>query len=281
MAATCLAVGNILSPIFYLAGGSPLTLVLGRFVGFAVLAFVWFRWNRRSLALPSGRWLPAYGIGLFYAVGSGCLLAAIAYLPVSLVILIFYTYPLLIAVQQAALDRRPPSAIEGVCLLLAFVGLYLALDVTFSSLDPVGLIFAVMAACTMSVAFVWSGRSMADVEPDLTTFHMAVCGIVVGSVLSVTFASADMPGGDPIGWWALAGVVTTFTAAFFGMFAGIRAIGSVRTGMLMNLEPVATIALSIAILREVMQAQQLTGAALVIAAVVVAQWRQRVEKART
>ena len=274
MAATCLAAANILSPIFYGTGGSPLTLVLGRFVGFSLLAFIWFRVNGRSLVFPAGRRLSAYGIGFFYAIGSGSLLAGFAYLPVSLVILIFYTYPLLIAVFQAALDRRPPSLIEVICLLLAFLGLYLALDVTFADLHPTGLMFSVAAAITMAVAFVWSGRSMADVDADLLTFHMAICGIGVGVGLSLTVGSLDFPHTDPVAWWTVTGFVAAFTAAFFGMFYGIRAIGSVRTGMLMNLEPVGTIILSIAVLGEVMGPQQLAGAALVIAAVVIAQWRQ-------
>ena len=55
------------------------------------------------------------------------------------------------------------------------------------------------------------------------------------------------------------------------MYTGVRMIGASRTGLIMNLEPVLTIALAVAILDEQMAPNQFVGAALVIAAIYGAQ----------
>ncbi len=55
------------------------------------------------------------------------------------------------------------------------------------------------------------------------------------------------------------------------MFTGVKRIGSARTAMLMNLEPVFTIALAFLVLAEGLSPSQLFGAALVIVAVTLGQ----------
>jgi len=81
----------------------------------------------------------SYGIGLVYFLGTGCYLSSILYLPVSLAVLVFYTYPLMTVVFESALDRRLPRLLDVVAFLVAFGGLALALQVSFAGLDPRGI----------------------------------------------------------------------------------------------------------------------------------------------
>ena len=92
-------------------------------------------------------------------------------------------------------------------------------------------------------------------------------------VAALAAGALSLPSFDGTAWLALAGVLVFFCAGFFAIFRGIAMIGSVRAATIMNLEPVATIALAPLILAESLTAQQLVGAAIVIAAVIASQRR--------
>lgn len=269
-AAVAVSLSNVLAPVIYDAGGNPPSYLAARFLCFVALCGLWFRLAGRTPALPPGRRGTAYAVGVVFAGGAGALIGSFAYMPVSLAILIFYTFPLLTAAATAILDRRPPRPLEAACLPAAFAGLALALDVSFAGLDPAGLALAALAAVGVATAYVWHSRALADLDAVPVTFHMSVSGAVAATLVALAFGAVAVPAGGP-GWLAFSGAVLTFAAAFFLMFLGLRVIGPVRTALIMNLEPVATIALAMLLLGEPLSPRQALGAALVVGAVVVAQ----------
>ncbi len=93
------------------------------------------------------------------------MLGAFAYMPVSLVVLIFYTFPLLTGLFASLLDRRWPRGIEIVRIVVAFFGLALALDVSLGSLHPIGLGLSVLAA------LIDLPNLARRLEPDLSDLH--------------------------------------------------------------------------------------------------------------
>lgn len=271
LAAFFISLSNVLAPIIYDAGSNPLTYLTLRFLGFVILCQVWFWTRQNTPTLTMQQRVTAYGSGAAYAIGAGALLGAFAYMPVSLVVLIFYTFPLLTGVFTGLLDRRLPNAVAMICFAVAFLGIALALDVTFTTLHPTGLGLAVLAAIGVAVAYVWNGRSMQNVDSTVTTFHMSVSALVVATAVTLTSDSFVLPSAGAVGWSALLGAILSFAAAFFFMFSGVRMIGPVRTAMIMNLEPVTTIALAILLLSESLSLKQFAGASLIVGAVIAAQ----------
>lgn len=271
LAAFFISLSNVLAPIIYDAGGNPLTYLTLRFLGFVILCRLWFWGRRKAPALSKRHRLTAYGSGTAYALGAGALLGAFSYMPVSLVVLIFYTFPLLTGLFTCLLDRRWPRGTEIVCIVVAFLGLGLALDVSLGSLHPIGLGLSVLAALGVSIAYVWNGRSLQTLDTTVSTLHMSVSGLAVAAIVTFSSGSFALPSDANLGWLALGAAVLSFAAAFFSMFFAVRLIGPVRTAMVMNLEPVITIALSIFLLNESLSLKQFAGAALVIGAVVVSQ----------
>ena len=75
-----------------------------------------------------------------------------------------------------------------------------------------------------------------------------------------------------MGWIGFAAVPVFYTIAIASFFAGIARIGGVRTSLVMNLEPVASIALGFIILSQALSFRQLIGAAIVIGAVTAVKW---------
>ncbi len=271
LAGISISLSNILTPLVYETGGNPLALLLYRFLAFILICRLWLGLQQVETALPGRDRLLCYAVGIAYALGAGSLLGAIAFLPVSLAVLIFYTYPLLTFLFAALLARRVPTVLQAVCFAGAFLGLALALQVEGGSLAPAGLLLGALAAVSMAVAYSWSGHALAHIDSRVSTFHMAVCGALLAGLATLIAGDFGIPRGGATDWLLLIATIVTFAVAFLGMFTGVKRIGSARTAMLMNLEPVFTIALAFLVLAEGLSPTQLFGAGLVIVAVTLGQ----------
>lgn len=270
-AAVMVGLSFVMARLTYDAGSNPLTVIALRYPVVALLLWALIALRGGSVVLARRELLTSYGVGLAYFIGAGGYLASIVYLPVSLAALLFYSYPLMAVVWQSLLDRRPPRALHVVAFLVAFGGLALALEVSVGDLDPRGVVLVLIGALGISCAFVWTGRSLAAVDVTVVTLHISICGSVVAAVAILGVGSFTLPAAGLFGWSVLAATILCFAAGFVAMFAGIKMIGALRTSMVFNLEPVATIALAVLILGEVLTLQQVIGAVLVIGAIVVTQ----------
>ncbi len=271
VAALAISVTNVSAPLVYEAGGNPPTIVVLRNLAFLLLCVPWlaasgrFRWLDRR-----GQWI-CIGAGIAYTCGAAGLLLSLLTLPVSLAILIFFTFPLMTALLECALDLRPPGLGQVACLLAALAGLAVALEIESFELPLEGVAFAVVAAVGVAISYVWTGRALPGVDSAVMTFHMAITGFVGGLLYVLATGSFALPADGGGGWGALAVAALGFSVAFFAMFRGVHLIGPARTAMVMNLEPVFTIALAVTLLSEPLSGRKLIGGAAVLAAVVVSQ----------
>jgi drug/metabolite transporter (DMT)-like permease len=103
------------------------------------------------------------------------------------------------------------------------------------------------------------------------TFHMAITGLLLAGLIVVATDSFALPADSGAGWIALAVAILFFASAFFAMFKGVNLIGAAPTAMLMNMEPVFTLALSFVVLSEDLSGRKILGAAIVLGAVIVSQ----------
>ena len=94
--------------------------------------------------------------------------------------------------------------------------------------------------------------------------------------LSATLASSALmwPQRTP-GMWALAGVCALYAIGLVALFTSAVRIGPLRTGLVMNIEPVVAIGGSWLLLGQGLTPVQLLGGALVIAGVIGAQTSRR------
>lgn len=274
-AALSISVSNILTPIVYDAGTNTHTLLVLRFSSFVLLSGLWLRLQGVPLRLSPRDLLICLGAGIFYTIGSGALIGAFAFIPVSLAILIFFTFPLMTRLAEGVLDRRVPSPTELGCLLAALLGLAMSLGVRIDHLNWIGLALAALAAFGVGVSFLWTGRAVKHVQPTVTTLYMAASGLLIVAPITFTTGAWAVPQPNLIDWIILSVAVLSFAAAFLGMFSGVRLIGASRTAMVMNFEPVFTISLALVFLDETLGPLQLVGAALVIAAIVTSQITSR------
>lgn len=274
-AASVIGLSFVLARPVYDAGSNPLTVIALRYPATVLMLALALRLRGRSLVLARRELATSYGVGLAYFVATGSYLASIFYLPVSLAVLLFYSYPLLTVVFESLLQRRLPRPLDVAAFVAAFAGLALALEVSFAALDPRGIALALLGAVAAAGTFVWTGRALAAADMTVVTFHLSVCGSAVSIIALIASGSYAPPANGFTGWLVMAAVILLFGVGFVAMFTGVKLIGALRTSMVMNLEPIATIALAVLILGEAFTLQQVAGAALVFGAIIVTQRRKR------
>jgi drug/metabolite transporter (DMT)-like permease len=263
--ATSFAIGSTLARVAYDNGADALSANATRiWVGGLILGIILIARGEpvrlapreRAVALALGLLLAAYTFGLYKSFET---------IPVPVGVLVFYTYPLFTAVVAWALGDERPTPRAVAALLLGFAGLTLALDATGKPVPLSGVAHAGAASLGFTALLTLNGRLFRGRDSRPVTAHMLGSASLAYVVICLAVADYAAPQA-PIGWLALAGVAISYTAAAITLFAAVAAIGPTKTALIMNVEPVASIALSAAILGQRLSAVQLAGAALVIAA---------------
>ena len=206
-----------------------------------------------------------------YAIQAGCYFAALERIDASLLSLLLYTYPAIVAAAAVLLGRERVRAGMLIALGLASGGLALVLaSAGTGTLDPLGTALALGAAVVYSIYILASERIAARMRPSVLS--ALVCS---GAAVSLTAGSAllgELRPGELTaagwGWLACLAVVSTVGAISL-FFAGLRVVGPTTASILSTVEPVVTVLLAFLVFGETLGGLQLVGGALVLAAVVV------------
>ena len=251
-------VGTLLAVRFALAAALFWALVLVQGAAHQIRGL-----SRRDVALGLG--LGACG----YAMQAGCYFAALERIDASLVSLLLYTFPAIVAIAAVALGRERIDGRRLSALGLASGGLVLVVaSAGAGALDPLGAALALGAAVVYSTYILVSERIAARIRP--IVLSAIVC---TGAAITLTSGSALLgelrPGeltGAGWGWLACLAVVSTVAAVSL-FFAGLRRAGPTTASILATVEPLVTVLLAFLAFGETLGALQLLGGALVLAAV--------------
>jgi drug/metabolite transporter (DMT)-like permease len=254
-------VGTLLSARFALAA-----------VLFWVLVFAGGEAATGLRRLPRRDLLIALGLGAFgYAAQAGCFFAALDRIDASLLSLMLYTYPSMVAVAAILLRRERANARRFTALALASGGLVLVLaNAKAGTLDPVGAALALAAAMVYTTYILTSQGIAGRISP--TVLSALVCTGATVTLTAGTAAIGDLEPGavTATGWgWLLSLAVVSTVVAVSLFFAGLKRVGPTSAAILSTAEPVVTVILAFLVFGELLGPLQLLGGALVIVAVLV------------
>lgn len=261
----------VFGKLAYAGGATVGTLLAVRFA--LAAALLWAPLAARRRARPKR--LPARDVAIALALGAGGYaaqaggyFAALERIDASLVALLVYTFPAIVAVAAVALGRERLDGPRTAALVLASAGLVLVLaGAGGGAIDPLGATLALGTAFLYS-AYVLAGEAIASrIGP-----HLLSALVCSGAAISLTVATALLgelrPGelsAAAWGWLACLAAVST-VAAIALFFAGLRRVGPTNASILATVEPLVTVALAFAIFGEQLGPLQLAGGALVLAA---------------
>jgi drug/metabolite transporter (DMT)-like permease len=270
----CLASGAafgamaVFGKLAYAEGATVGTLLALRFL-FAAALF-WLGGAGRRM--PPARDI-AIGLGLGaggYALQAGCYFAALERIDASLLALLVYTFPALVAVGALLLGRERLSRRRGASLVVASGGLTLVVAGGIGALDPLGAGLG-LAAAVLYATYILVSDTLTIPPLPLAALVCtgAALALTAGAVLLGEFRPAELSAAG-WGWIAcLAAVSTVGAIALF--FAGLRRVGPTSASVLSTVEPLVTVLLAFAVFGESLGALQLAGGALVLGAVLMVQ----------
>jgi drug/metabolite transporter (DMT)-like permease len=215
--------------------------------------------RERNISLALG--IPVFMMGVGY-------LGATRYIPVSLAVLIFYTCPFLVAFISRFTENEPITMARLAAIMLAFIGLSIALKVQSAAVLPIiGILFALMAALGFASFVSVSSLVLRTADRQAVLLHSLATGTIL-FVLFFVLTNGTEIAGTRAGLLKACGAGIFITFAYITFFAGMKIIGPVKSTMIMNIEPVLTIALAAMALGERLSNTQLFGAGLVIGGIV-------------
>jgi drug/metabolite transporter (DMT)-like permease len=253
-------VGTLLAVRFALAAGLFWALVLAGGAAREVRAL-----SRRDLAAGLG--LGALG----YALQSGCYFAALQRIDASLLSLLLYTFPAMVAAAAIALGRERLDTRRLTALALALGGLVLVVaGAGTGALDPLGAALAIAAALVYTTYIIVSDGIVGRMRPQVLSALVctgAAASLTIGSAVIGQLRPEDVTAAG-WGWLASLTVVSTVGAIVL-FFAGLRRVGPTTASILATVEPLVTVVLAFLVFGERLGAVQLVGGALVLSAVLV------------
>ena len=269
------AINSTLASIAYDDGATPFSVLTWRTGAAAVTLFVILRFWKVRVKLPGRQILISIGLGAMVAAYSYGLLGAIEHIPVALAVLTFYLYPILTGIGAWLTRQQPLSVRLVLALLVAFIGLALALDVFGQSLNAIGIAMAAAAAVINATLLVIMNRMLRDQDSRPITFYMLASGVTIYLIIDLIVGDFPLPR-SAAGLMAFAGVGVFYSFSIIGFFVGISKIGAVRLIrlfrqiLIMNVEPLSSLILGVFLLGQILSPLQFVGAGMVLAAIIFA-----------
>lgn len=247
--------------LLYAAGGNALTLMLVRFVLTTVLFGLLLALRGKGAGVAREIRLPLGLIGLIWSGAMICYLVAVETIEVSLAVLIFYTYPLLVLAWALARRQLPASAQLLALFAAAFIGLVLALYGGRVVVDAGGILFAMLASLGAAFTFVAGARVAPRMSPLVMSFWVNAAGLVIILPLIPGRITFDI---ETSGIIALLAATLFYLVAILSQFEALARLSAARAAFLLNLEPVVSLMLAFIVLGEILNATQWSGVVLVV-----------------
>ncbi len=231
--------------------------------------------SRRSRALL-GR---AGTVGIFYGLAVVAFFSSLERIPVPVFILIFYSYPIIVAVLSRILGERL-TGMFWPAALLTLGGVALTV-VTEGEEALVGALLALVSAYLIAQYFVVNQRILRRWHGDSDASNVAIGVAWIVTSGAVTLVLIAILSGEGLGlaaawevWWMLLllSVVVSFGA--YMMNLGIQRLGAAGASVVATAEPLFTLFFAWVLLGEWLKPLQLLGGVLILGSAVLRAWRQ-------
>ena len=272
--ATALAVGLIIlgslavaampsfTKLAYQDGVNPGTLVVIRTLTAVVLLGLYMLGRGRSFRLPMSILAITVAATVSSAAMNYSFAAAVYRMDISLTILIMFAHPFLVSLWFHLDGSSRMTVRRMFWAVVAFVGLGLALAVSFDTVSKPGLALASFAALACTAMVVAMVRVNAQVGGVTTNFHLAFWSMWLFAAALGATQDVQLPR-SVVGYASSMGNGAAYVIAYLTYLTAVRLIGASRATVLSFMEPLAAILLAAALFDERLTQVQWLGVTLV------------------
>jgi drug/metabolite transporter (DMT)-like permease len=219
-----------------------------------------------SLCLTARELAVAVGLGaLGYAAMSGLFFWGLEFMPVGMVAIVLYTYPVFVVVLSAIVLKEKVTRYTMIALILSFGGVVLITGTDHVHVDPHGVAI-ILGAAIIYAAYITVSRSvLSTIDARALTAHVlpsaAITFLIYGKITDQLMLPVTAYG------WIVVIILAVIATAVpvFAFFAGLSRIGANRASILSTFEPVVTILLGAALLGELLTSITILGGIMVLA----------------
>ena len=258
--------GTTFARLAYDGGSDPLTIVLLRTAVFVIAVGVGMALLRRLAWLGRRPLVATLWMAVTLAVVALGYQGSVAYIPVGLAALIFYSFPLMVGLIAMAAGRDRLTLPKALALLAAFVGLGLALGPGSGLLDWRGIALALLAAVGMALTMTFGGEATRGQDALVMSLYTNFWMLIALALVAAFAGSVAVPV-TGLGMAGAAGVCLSYVVAYCCWYLALSLISPVRLAGLFNIEPLVTLVAAWLVLGERLSALQIVGAALVLASI--------------
>lgn len=265
--ATCYGLSIVLARLVADEGVSGVSLVFYRtaiilvgVIAIAALAREAWRVPRERLGVVLVLCLSSIGIAIAY-------ISAIAFIPVTVAVVVFYTYPVLIVLASPFVEARRLSASLLLVAATAFLGVGLVVGPAFEGLDWRGVALAGIASVSAATQF-FAGARARDLPLLVKVLWINAATLPASLLIAAAFGVMNPPA-DLVAAPVVVGLsIVVFVAAFSLQFIALARTSAVAAGLSFSIEPVVATLAAALLLAERLGGLQVAGVVLVVAAIV-------------
>lgn len=228
---------------------------------------------RRGFKIARDAWPSLIGLGIATSVLSLAYLSSVAFIPVGLAVIIFFTFPLIILLLSPLIEKTPFGIGRFLIGLVALAGLYLALGPTIGDIDWRGIVLAAIGACGAAGQIFFARAAAMRVQGE--TIVWASHLIIVPATLAVSlvfggdkFAPSGMSNILPVGIIAVSVICVGYLAGYLFQVRALAFARASHVAPAYNVEPIVSTALAAYMFGERLVDLQYFGGALVLIALI-------------
>lgn len=255
----------------YDGGASGIAVAIGRSSLMVVVLLIGIKVAAHSLRLPRKLLPLTIGNGILMALMTYGNIGAVEYISIGLASLLFFTFPLVIAVLVVVLRLERLTLAKLSAIVLAFIGLSIMLGSAVGNVDGRGTAFSLVASLATAINAILVGRYFRAVNVFVMALHFSAVALVFLLALAASVAEVRLPQTFG-GWGGILGVAGFQAIGTPLYFFAIKKVGALKTGMAGNIQPVTSIFEAWVLFDEVLGALQACGGAIVLLAIGFMQW---------
>jgi drug/metabolite transporter (DMT)-like permease len=266
ISATSFGAMGIFAKLAYTSGISTHSLLFFRFFLALIIMFPIALWQKRRFPVGKDLFILILMGAVGYAGQSFCYFSAITYISPSLVAILLYLYPVIVAVLSVFFLNEKLTINKIIALVLAICGAILVIGFDING-NIKGILFGVGAALIYSVYIIVGARIMKRND----TFVASL--VVIGSAALFYFIFNIRSGffiPSHLTEWSyiIAIAIICTCVAIYTFFHGMNIIGATNASMLSTFEPVTTMALAFLFLGQQIGWLQVAGTALILSSAI-------------
>lgn len=248
-------------------GASGSAIVIYRVFLMLVLVGIAALVMRRSLAVAREERGIMLLLGVATALVGVCYLSSVAFIPVTVAAVVFYTFPIFIVLASPFVEgtRLTPSLMGVVAV--AITGVIMVVGPAFGDLDWRGLALALAASIATATQFFAAARCRRT-ELVAKVFWIHVLVLPTAALIGLAMGQLAPPSTLALAPFAVAMTIGGYVLGFTLQLLALGRITAVAAGIIYCTEPVVAAVSSAVLLGEILSPLQMMGGALVLAAIV-------------